>query len=250
MSAACSADAIAHEAHHVPFGLQRTHDAFLVQWGELGKDLVLQGGGRQGFVAHRFDLRAQQDLVCGQADLTADMSRHDLVVARQHLDSDAVLGERLQRWRGGFLGRVQEGDVACQGQLSFVNDRIGGLAGRHLFHGHGDYAQAILVECVRDLLDPGQHGRIKRRLLGDLASFNAYFGAHGQDLFECALADQFVVVIAFGDHHGHSTPLEVERDFVDFSVVLLQFQFERQLHMIEHGAVKQVFQPSLVVLLC
>ena len=71
--------------------------------------------------------------------------------------------------------------------------------------------------------------------------------AGGQHLLDRALADQLVVVIAFGHHHRHAAAHEVERDFIDFHVVARQLHFRLQLHMVEHGAVEQVFQAGLVV---
>ena len=227
----------------MPARPQRSHDALLVQRSELGKDLVLLHGLRQFRVGHALDLRSEQYLVGGQADLAAHASGDEPVVTGQHLDLDAVRGQRLQRRRGRFLRRVEEGDVADQRQIGLVGDRVGGLAGRKFLHGHRDDTQTFLVEFARDLLHAGQDGRVERHLVRTVTVVDAHAGAYRQHLLERALADQLMVLAALRHHHRHAPALEVEWDLVDLAVVLLQPQFGLQFHMFEHRTVEQVLQP-------
>ena len=68
-----------------------------------------------------------QHLLDGDADLAADLAAHQLVVAGEHLDRDAVPAQGRDRRRGAVLGRVEEGDVAAQDQLRLVVLRVGRL---------------------------------------------------------------------------------------------------------------------------
>ena len=113
-------DAVAHEAHHVALALQSVDDAFLVSRRELGKDAGHAGGFRQFWLAHRFDLRPEQDFVHRQPDLFADVGRDDVIVAGQNLDVHIQSMKLLQGLGGGLLGRVEEGHEPQQGQVGFV----------------------------------------------------------------------------------------------------------------------------------
>jgi len=90
--------------HHVLLALQGGDDALLVGGGQPRKQGGLFHHGSQLRVAHGLDLRAQQHVFGGDADLVADFLAHQLVVAGEHLDRDAVLAQRHHRGRRGVFG--------------------------------------------------------------------------------------------------------------------------------------------------
>ena len=104
--------------------LQCPDDAFLVGGRQLGKD-----GGRlnslvQLLLVHGFDIRSEQDFLHRQADLPAYKGRYNVVIPGENLYRHVDLIEFANRLTGGFLGWVQKGQIAQQGQVGFVLDGI------------------------------------------------------------------------------------------------------------------------------
>ena len=108
--------------------MQRGDDALLVGGGQPREQGGLLHHRRQLRVAHGLDLRAQQDVFGGDADLVADLLAHQLIVAGEHLDRDAVLAQGHHRGRRGVFGGIEEGHIAAQDQFAFVGLGVGGLA--------------------------------------------------------------------------------------------------------------------------
>ena len=136
-----------------PLAFKRSHDALLVGGRQLGEHVVRLHALRQFRVAHALHVRAEQDTVRLQAHLPADLGRHQFVVAGQHLDRHAMLGQRLQGRRGGLLRRVEERDVADQGQIGLIGHAVVLLDRRQFLDRDGHHAQPFLVERCRDLAD-------------------------------------------------------------------------------------------------
>ena len=105
-------DAVAQEADDVPLALQGADDALLVGRRQPGEERRVLGRLGQFGIGHGFDLPAQQHAVGGQADLLADLAAYQLVVAGEGLDRDAVVLQGQDGRGRGFLGRVEESDVA------------------------------------------------------------------------------------------------------------------------------------------
>ena len=113
---------------------------------------VFSAASANSRVAHRLDLRAGQHLLQRQADFLTDLARDQLVVAGQDLDRDTVLLKSADRRRGGFLGRIEEGDVAFQGQVVFVVLVVCGF-GIEVAIGDGQDAETIGGQFVILLLE-------------------------------------------------------------------------------------------------
>ena len=137
-----------------PFAFRSAHDALLVGRRQLGEDVVRLDRVRQLRVVHALHVRAEQHAVRLQA-----RPRRQIFAVTSSLSPVSTLtatpcvGERLQRRRGGFLRRIEEGDVADQGQIALVGDAVVCLDWRQLLDRDGHDAQAVLVERGRDLAD-------------------------------------------------------------------------------------------------
>ncbi len=201
--------------------LERADDALLVGRGKPGKDAGRAGGLGQLRVAHRLNLRAEQELLYRQAHFLADECGDDLVVAGEDLDVHAQMVELLQRLRSGVLGRVEEGQEAQQDQVGLILDRIGRLIRRprHLLVGQSDHAEALTVQVVRYL---PTFGVVLGQYLDDL-SLDFHLGAQAKHLFDGALADQCVQSARIFDDHRHPASHEIERDLVNLAVLLAGF---------------------------
>ena len=89
-------------------------------------------------VARGVDVGAGGHLAGRQAEVGADLGRHDRVVPGEDLDRDAEAGQPLQRRAGVRLGRVEEDQDAAEGQVVLVGRGDRGPAFR-LAGGHGDH---------------------------------------------------------------------------------------------------------------
>ena len=124
-------DAVAHEADHVPFALQRLDDALLVGGREPHEQRgVFRGVGQ---LARRSSSRPARRSARARAERptslqilreTSSLSPVRTLTATPCCCSAAIAGA------GGFLGRVEKRDIALQDQVVFVVLVIGGFAAR------------------------------------------------------------------------------------------------------------------------
>ena len=159
---------------------------------------------------------------------------------------------------GSVFGRVQKGDVADQGQVRFIGDRIRRLVRRQVFDGHCHHPQTFSPQRRGYCLRLGQQGSVQR--LRGHGSITVQTGIHRvgqahvragrQHLFHRAFANEFVLALLavhqVGHHHRHTTPFKVKRNLIDLVVRLLELELGSQLHMVQHRVVQQVFQAGLV----
>ena len=80
-----------------------------------------------------------------EPDVPADLARDEVVVAGENLHPDAVAGERLERRRGGLLGRIEKPDEAGEHQLGLVSHRVGAVRRFEFAVRDRDDAEAVLV---------------------------------------------------------------------------------------------------------
>src|SRR6267142_4837551 len=125
--------------------LQRTDDAFLVSGGQPGKDAGGVGGDGQFRLVHPIDLGAEQEMLCRNAHLLADVGRDSLIVASQNLNVHAQAVKLLQGLCSSVLGRVEEGQKTEEYQVRLVLDGIHWLIGAawHLLISQGDHSKAL-----------------------------------------------------------------------------------------------------------
>ena len=214
-----------------------------MQRAELGKHGIVFGCLGQGGVIHVVQLRALQHAMHGQTHFAANLRRHQVVVTRQDFHGHAMCRQRAQGGCRRFLRRVEEGHVADQGQRRFIGHAVHGFVRWHFLDGHGHHAQAFRIETMRGFQHLVQQGCIER----NIHAAQAQMAAGGEDFLDGALADQLMVIILFGNDDGHAAAHEIERDFIDFDVIAGQLHFRLQFHMVEHGAVEQVFEARLVM---
>src|SRR5450830_116478 len=239
----CIVDAVAHEADHMAQIMQRTYDTFFMDGAELGEhsgffDHLVEFG-----IAHRFYLRTQYHAFDFEANLVADLGRHQFIVAGQNFDRHAMRTQCCQRWSGRFLWWVEEGDITDKHQIRFVGYAIDFLGWRQILGGYGDHAQAFRVQTGRCFSNLGQQLRGKWHDLTIVTGM----GADGDDFFDRAFADQLMVIFTFADHHRHAAALEVEGDFIDLAIGRGDRHFALQFGMFQNSHVEQVFQAGLVV---
>ena len=231
-----------------PRALQRAHDARLVVGRELGEHRVLRRDRAEGGVVQPGELAAEHDVSDVEPDVAADLARHEVVVAGEDLHRDSLRGERSQRGGRGFLRGVEKPDEAGQNQLRLVGDRIRPVRRGERPICHRDDAKPVLVhighELARVVAPFGlelEHAR-----LVELRAVVAHELADRQNLFGRALANELMVEVFVVDHDGHPPPREVERDFVDLAVCLVDRQLALQLGVLEDRDVEQVLESRLV----
>src|SRR5450759_2719119 len=238
-------DAVAHEPQHMALALELTNDTLLVSRDQPGKD----AGGACGFgklrLTHRLDLRAEQEMLYRHPHFLADVGGDDLVIAGQDLDVHAQVVKTLQRLRSGVLWRIEESQETQQDQVRLILDRVHQLirGARHLLVSQGNHPEALTVQIVRQL---PAFGIVLGQNLDDLP-FDFHPTTHAHHLIHRALANQRVQPGFIFNNHRHPAPHEVERDLVDFAVLLFRFQAFFQLLVVEDRFIEQVLQSGMVV---
>ena len=209
-------DAVAHEADGFSAALaQHTHDARLLQGGELGEQPRVLGALGELLVAEHVDLGAGKHVPGVDAHLLAHGRRHGGVVPGEDLDGHPQAGELIDRRLGAGLGRVEEREVADERHVALV---VGGEVARGHVVSLGDahHAHAALVQAAHAVEDP-------LRLLGrEREDIGAHLdlAADVDHLLDGALGDELALARPVGDHHAHATAVEVEGDLVHESPLL------------------------------
>ena len=236
-------DAVAHKAHHVPFALEQGDDALFVHRRQAGKQRGTLGKLRQLIVGQVLNIAPHHHVARVQPHFMAHFGRHQLAVAGENFDGNAARLQRLQRRRGGLFRRIEEGDIALEDQIGFVDTLIVTLARGQELARDRHHAQPLTVQVVGDAPDAAQHGVVQRHDVAVIANLRR----HVEDLLQRPFADQLVHVRLLAHHHRHAAALEVERDLIH----LLPAAGERAggffIHPFQHRDVEQVFQPGLVM---
>ncbi len=92
-------------------------DALLVGRGKARENLGRLHRLGQLFVGHVFHRASENDLPGVQAHVLADLARHQIIVAGEDLDRHPIVLQGGDSLAGGFLGRIEEGDVTFQNQF-------------------------------------------------------------------------------------------------------------------------------------
>ena len=116
-----------------------------------------------------------------QAHLVADLAGDEIVVAGQYFHDDAVLLQRGDGLGGGFLGRIQKGDVALENQVRFVRLGIGGAL-VHFLGRDGQDAETVGAQVIVFLDQIARSGsvpsgRFRLRISNWLQRLNTASGA-------------------------------------------------------------------------
>src|SRR5579872_6942096 len=106
------------------FGLQYFDDAAFLSRAELGKDADLIDPLRQVFVRYLLQLIAQENIIYGNADVTADLLRNNFVIACKNLELDAQFMERLDGRFGRWFRGIEKPDKSGYDHIAFIGDRI------------------------------------------------------------------------------------------------------------------------------
>ena len=236
-------DAIAHETDDVALRLEAADNALLVAGGELGEDVVRFDGSRQRGIIHPLDVIPQQGALLRQADFAANLGCDQFVISCQHLDGDAVLGKGFEGRGGGVFGRIKEGDIADQGQLTLVGQAIDFPGRRPFPGGYGNDAQAFFVEIGRQVADARQ--QFGRQGLDGIAVAN--LGAHRQDFFDSTFCNEQVMFVVLGHDDRHAAAGEVEGDFVDLAEIFGRLQIARDFGMFQYRHIQKIFKACLVI---
>jgi hypothetical protein len=211
---------------------------------DAGEERGRGDGVGERFVGHFFDGVAEQDDRGVEADVSADLARDELVVARDDLDRHAVSLERADRLARALLGRIEERDVSLKNEIVLVGFPVGrGVAGdrpvgRRVAGGDGEDAEPLGAQALvllLELLDVGVVHRIE-----DAVEHEA--DALREDGFGGALRDDAILSLWGTDHDRHDPPLEIERDLVDLGEI-----GRTSASVGEHGAVEHALQAGLKV---
>ena len=190
-------------------------------------------------VGHVFDRAAKQNLARWQAHFVADFAGDKVVVARQHFHDDAVLLQRGNGLGGGFLGRIQKGDVPFENQVRFVRFGVGGAL-VHLFVGHGQDPETVGAQVIVFLHQIAHQNRFHRKTF----PFGFELAAAAENRFGRALGQNLVIASGRFDDDGHHPAREIERDFIHLPVIFNRELFVDVL-MLQHGAVQHIFESGL-----
>ena len=213
-------DAVAEKADHVPLAAQQTHHARLLRRRQLGKDARALRQIGQRHVVQAVDAAAQHHLARVQADFAAHLAGDDVVIARKDFHGHATVRQCLERGGGALLGRIEEGDIAGQGQARLVGDAVGIFILGNVLVGNGDDAKAIVIQCPCLLLGGGNMRGIEHAAL----AVCLVAAADGHDFFDRALADHQVAPFRRGHHHGQAPPGKIEGDFIDLGIARIDAQ--------------------------
>ena len=101
-------------------GTQDLDKALFVRRGKPGEDRGLSGSSKQLLIRHLLDVRAEHEVFGRQAYIMAHLFAHEIVIAGENLDSDAMFLQCCNGRACAFLGGVQECYIAPQHEVSFI----------------------------------------------------------------------------------------------------------------------------------
>ena len=146
------------------------------------------------------------------------------------------------RGGAGLLRRIEKRDVAEQGEVGLVGDRIRRLRRRHLLEGDRDDPKPVRVELRRRIHRRGKVAVIK----GPGLVVDRVVLASREYLFDGALADEDMNPVIAPENDGHPPPLEVERHLVNLLESGLHLEAGLELDMLQDRDVEQVLEARLV----
>ena len=85
-------DAVSQIANDMTAMLERNNDSVLLGWRDSREDRCLLDDLRQGGVTYSLELVAEDDASNVEANLRADVLRHELVVASQDFEQNGLFG--------------------------------------------------------------------------------------------------------------------------------------------------------------
>ena len=210
-------DAVAQEAHDVPAALQREDDAILLRRGHAREDRGLLGNVTQRRIVETIELVARDDGLVADADLSTDVTRDHIAIAGDDFDLHAVCLELRERVGGIRQDGIREAEKPGQDELGFIGSRVRRPSAESTIRDR-EHAESVGTESLADRprRRVGPHrstagrGRPTSKAVDD-----------GQHRFRGALGHEQSrpFAVAGCRHHDRQTPaLEIEGDFVDFSI--------------------------------
>ena len=150
-----------------------------------------------------------------KADFVAHLARHQIVVAGEDFDHDAMLLQGGNGGAGGVFGRIQEGDVAFEDQIAFVGLGISGALVQFLARDR-QHAEAVRAQIVVLLDEVPDQNRLHRETLA--LAFK--LGAAAEDGFRRALGQDLALALGRFHDDRHHPARKIEREFIGLAVLL------------------------------
>ena len=217
-------DAVAQIADHVPVAVQRIDDRRLLRRRDLGEHR--RGLGQAANCsASSVSISPPSTMRSTGRPTSWQILRVTMSLSPVRILTCTPLALSVaMAAAAGLLRRIEERDVAHEGEAGLVGDRIGGLRRRHLLAGDRDHPEPVGVEVGGGLLGGGEMARIERAGL----AADGIVRAGREHLLDRALADQDMGAVVAGEHDRHPPPLEVERHLVDLLVPGLDLEAARR----------------------
>jgi hypothetical protein len=141
-------DAIAHETNDISEPLQRQKNLKLLLRIDAAEQVDARQLPHQRLVREMRQFIAREHSRDGHANLGKDVTRHEFVVAGEHLDGDARGSHGLDGNAGACLWRIEEYGEAGKNQIALVTD-CGSLVA-HVDHatGYSQGAESLSAEII------------------------------------------------------------------------------------------------------
>src|SRR5439155_8062472 len=191
---------------------QPKNDTVLLSGRDPAEQVRLLQPSAKRFLAERFDLGAGQHPADRNAEFSADMLRHPLVVAAEDLDADTLGPKRGDGRPGACFWRIEEDDEAGKNQILFIGHSCPGTVGLVLAPGDAERAKSLRAEPFEDLRRAGPRRVVERQKLRLAGLFVT--GGELDDVFRRALGDQQAAAFVL-DEDRNAAALKVERHYVD-----------------------------------
>ena len=156
-------DAVPHEPDDVPLALQGLDDLLLLRGRQAREDGGLLRGLHELLRREPLELGPGHQVLHVDAHVLADLAGDKVVVPGEDLHGDPRVLQGLQGLRRGFLGRIEEGDVAEEDHVALIRGGEHRLVPRELPVGDGQHPVAVraqrlvvLQHVLADHVDQGE----------------------------------------------------------------------------------------------
>ena len=144
---------------------QPKNDTVLLSGRDPAEQVRLLQASAKRFLTERFDLGAGQHPADRNAEFSADMLRHPLVVAAEDLEADTLGPKRGDGRPGACFWRIEEDDEAGKNQILFIGHSCPGTVGLELAPGDDERAKSLRAEPFEDLRRAGPRRVVERQKL-------------------------------------------------------------------------------------
>ena len=191
--------------------LQRQQDAMFLLRVDPAEQVDPGQLAEQRLVREMFQRIASQHAGHRNADFYKDMTRHEFIIARQHLHRNARIRHRPYRCAGAGFWRIEENREAGEHQIAFIAgaDRL--VAGLHQPAGDCQGSETLRAEPVERCREGAARFRVERVFH---AVRRYVMSGQPQQILGCAFDDQAPLAIVFGQDRNPA-PLEIKGHFID-----------------------------------